>query len=42
MLLLQPKTPIICNKMTKKNARYKFMQVRRKEGAVKKAMVQLI
>jgi superfamily II DNA or RNA helicase len=42
MLLLQPGTPIIRDRTTKKNARYEFMQVGRKEGAVEKATVQLV
>lgn len=41
MLLLQPETPIIRDRTTKKNARYEFMQVGRKEDAVEKAAVQL-
>ncbi|KAL6788920.1 P-loop containing nucleoside triphosphate hydrolase protein [Trichoderma sp. SZMC 28013] len=42
MLLLRPKTPIIRDRTTKKNARYEFVQVGRKEGAVEKATVQAV
>ncbi|KAL7940041.1 hypothetical protein V8C42DRAFT_349789 [Trichoderma barbatum] len=42
MLLLRPETPIIRDRTTKKNARYEFVQVGRKEGAVEKATVQAV
>lgn len=42
MLLLGPETPIIRDRTTKKNARYEFMQVGQKEGAVEKATVQFV
>jgi superfamily II DNA or RNA helicase len=42
MLLLQPDTVIIRDRTTKKNARYEFMQVGRKDGAIPKATVQFV
>jgi superfamily II DNA or RNA helicase len=42
MLVLQTETPIIRDRTTKKNARYEFVQVGRKEGAVEKATVQFV
>jgi superfamily II DNA or RNA helicase len=42
MLLLPPETRIIRDRTTKKNARYEFVQVERKDGAVEKAAVQLM
>lgn len=41
-MLLLPKTPIIRDRTTKMNARYDFVQVGRKDGAVEKRVVQLV
>jgi superfamily II DNA or RNA helicase len=41
-MLLQGKTPIIRDRTTKTNARYEFVRVGRKDGAVEKAVVQVV